>query len=548
MPLQTKLFIQNPWRGGLNTSLDESMIPPNQLTVADNVTIDTRPSKKKRPGINHDWDDVTTGTVSIVGLHDFWFGSATKTQRLVSIGSDRTYKSYTTGGVSSSITDAGTAWAGTINIASSITFNNLILFATPDGANNVVKKWSGTGDIADLDGTPPKASFLRQHMGRIFMNDKSNVDRLHYSPVHDHTLWNGSGDSGALDIGVGDGDPDGITAIFPTFKGDLFVAKRTKLYRVITPSNDPADWEVKLVSNGIGCISHNSVVPIENDDIYFVSPRGIHSLVTTANFGDFESSFLSKDIQKTFRDVFVQSRLKYVWGAYDSSINCVGFTFTENPVSGTDSSYSKTLYGSSGELTTSNNNVLYLYNIETKEWHRWGAISCQSLICAHDGSDNKQRFFFGTHISRVSKSKNSTNYDMSHGGSNVSIPLNITTGWIIPDGNQYEVNRLHRFFLYYKPVGTHTITVNVYTDNLSLDSENSNAFATNGSTALLGTTFTLGTSTLGTTLIMGPYSVPIYGHCRAFKVEILQTGTDEQVEIQGFGVEYEPLGPFAEVF
>jgi hypothetical protein len=516
-----QLFLQLPWLGGLNTSLDESMIGANQLTVADNLVFDTRGSRRKREGIDHDWDSGSDAAAALVGLHDFWYGTSSKTQRILSVSNARAVYSYS-GGTRTTLTVAGTAWSGTLTSCSIITFNNLAIIAI-SGSGNVLKKYSGSGDVEDLDGTPPAASILREHHGRIWCNDKTNLDRLHFSPVHDHTKWNGSGDSGAIDIGVGDGDPEGITAIFPTFKGDLFVAKKTKLYRISGYS--PETYQVSLVSSGIGCVSHNSIAAIDQDDMMFVSERGIHSLVATANYGDFASNFVSADIQKTFNDDLSRSRLKFSVGAYNPQINSVAFA-----VSG------------SGAST---NDRVYLYHLPSKSWYRWPSISCESMIVASD--TDQKRFYFGTSTTRVSKSFTGANYDVSSSGTNTAISFQITTGYIAPDNNPYSMKAFKRFILYYKPAGNHTIAVNMHVDNMSLSSENSLTFSETAGTDLLGSTFILGASILGYSVVMGPYSKMVDGIGRGFKLDITQTGTNQEVEIQGFGIEFEPAGEAADV-
>ncbi len=61
------------------------------------------------------------------------------------------------------------------------------------------------------------------------MNDVVDRDRLHYCTTGEPEEWQGTGDSGALDIGWGDGDPEGIIAVSPSFKGRLFIGKATRL-------------------------------------------------------------------------------------------------------------------------------------------------------------------------------------------------------------------------------------------------------------------------------------------------------------------------------
>lgn len=514
MPLRTTLFQQFPWIGGVNTALDESTIPSNQLTVARQCVFGTRGSRKKRDGINFDYDDASSGSDKIIGGFDFWFGTP-RVQRKVAVTSDKDFYSYTAAARSADLF-AGTAWGTAVTVASFETLNDLCIVAV-DGSNNVMKKWAGSGNIADLGGTPPKASICRVHLGRLWTNDKDNPDRLHYSTTSNPEEWKGTGDSGALDIGVGDGDPEGITAIFPTFKGDLFVAKKTKLYRVMGFA--PEEFEVKLVSNGIGCESHNSVTTIDQDDIVFVSSRGVHSLSATANYGDFSGAFLSADIQTTFNENFLRSRLKYCKAAYLPEINSIAFAVTESA------------YGSSA------NNSIWLYNMPLKSWYNWPNLSCESLFLVSDS--DQRRFYLGTSTTRLAKTFNGTNYDVSEAGANIAIQFGISTGIIYVDDNPFTIKGFKRFVVYYRPVGSSTITASIKIDNFSTQNF---AFTTTSSTDLLGTTFILGSSLLGSASVMLPFQTQVDGYGRGIKVIITQSGTDQEIEIQGFGIEYEIAG------
>jgi hypothetical protein len=475
-------------------------------------------------------DGIST-SASIVGLHDYWFGSTTRSQRIVAVTSDRKVYVYNAG-TRTELTVAGTAWSGTLTSCSMTTFNNKVIIAV-DGSTNVVKYWDGNSasSVDDLPGTPPLASVVGQHLGRLVLNDKGNPDRAHYSPTHDHTQWNGAGDSGAVDIGVGDGDPIGITAFFPTFKGELFIGKRTKLYRV--SGYAPETLAISKVSDSIGVASHNSITPVDQDDVMWVSEKGVHSLAATANYGDFEASYVSQDIQKTFSDEFDRSRLKYVWGAYLNNINSVAFSFTE------ESSLGRTL------TNTSVNNTVYLYNVVNKAWYRWPDLPCQSLIVA--GDSDKRRFYFGSHTGRVSKSFNGTNYDISSSGTNTAISFRVVTGQIFPDGDAYTSKAFKKFILFYKPSGTHTVSATIKVDNIRANAENSLNFSETGSSALLGSTFTLGTSELGYEVLLGPYTRTVDGVGRGIKLTIEQNTIDEAVEIQGFGLVFEPAGTPADI-
>lgn len=516
MPPRTKVFQQFPWTGGVNTALNAAQIPTNQLVQADNLVFDTRGSRKNREGINGNWDDGSSASDTIIGLADFWFGTATsKTQRLVALDDAKNFYSYESDGTRASITDSGTAYPNDINKCSMETIDNLLVIAV-DGQNNNLKKWDGSGDIEDLGGSPPDASIVRKHLGRLWCNDLDQLDRLHYSETANAEVWNGSGDSGALDIGVGDGDPDGITAIFPTFKGQLFVAKKTKLYRI--SGFYPETFQVELISDGIGCSSHNSCVNVGNDDIFFVSERGVHSLAATDRFGDFESKFISKNIQKTFNDDFSRGALPKVWGAYLPTINSVAYTFSDSSTTG----------------GISDNNAIWLYNTELGEWYRWPDLDCQCLISANDS--DKRRFYFGSSTTRVHQTLTGSNNDTTEAGGSESIAPLYKTGVIFPDNTPYTMKAFKKISIIYEPTGDHTIDVTAKIDNAP---NQEIQFTQDGTGAILGTDLVLGTSTLGAVFALAPYTESLDGIGRGIQLTFSQSGVDETAELQGFAIEYE---------
>lgn len=620
MGSRNQLFLQLPWIGGVNTSIDEAMIEPHQLTVADNVIFDTRGSRRKRDGINFNWDSLATNSTSVIGIFDYWHGATTKTQNVMAVFSDGKVYSYVNG-TATLLTTVGTPWSGTLTSCSMLTYNNKVVIAV-SGAGNYPKLWDGTLPMSDVmanyplkmvsrasaattrtlvfnlgfpgtvgsmvvvntvgnanyngtftvatvatttvandtityvgvgalteASTPdilgkagsygPQASILREHLGRIFGNDKLNPDRLHYCETGNHNMWLGYGDSGGFDVGIGDGDPLGITGIFPTFKGDTFVGKQTKLYRLTGYSPDMIG--IQLISNGIGVESHNSITSIDQEDVVWVSSKGVHSLVASGNYGDFSSTYVSGDIQKTFNDSFDRSRLKFSQAAYLPGINSVAFAVTET--------------SSSGRVNTNAtvNNALWLYNINIKAWYRWPDMPCQSIAVVNDV--DKRRFYIGGHTGRVAKSFNGSFYDVSAAGVNTAVVFRVVTGQLFPDTNKngqqtsnpYSFKGFKRLIIYYKPAGTHNLVVNVKIDNFPLDANNSLSFNAVSSSAVLGTTFKLGQSTLGYDVVLGPYAISIDGVGRGCKIEMIEAGLNESIEIQGFGLEYEHNGTGQEV-
>lgn len=592
MPKRTTVFAQWPWVGGLNTSLDETLIPASSLTLADNVLFNERGTKLVREGIDYDWDDVdltvvgrssagtthtlvlanyefqqgdritVTGTPAqyvasaatvtsvsgnsvsytnalsltesftsasstlavsiadkIVGLTDFWFGDASRTQQRVAVNERGNFARYSSGGVRTVIPDAGAAYSSAITKASFVAFENRLIIAV-DGQGNQLKYWDGSGSIQDVTNTgsislPPKASIVSSHIGRVFCNDKEFRDKLHYSETGSFSIWQGEGDSGAQDIGEGDGDPSGITAIFPTFKGDLFVAKRTKLYRIT--GNNPDTWTITKVSDGIGCISHTAVVAVDQDDIYFVSDRGLHSLVATDAFGAFTSAYKSADIQGSVNDTWDRSRLSQAFGGYLPEINSI-FTSVE-------------------ELQDDKPESLWLYNVVLNAWYRWPNQDCNVAAAIQD--NDRRRIYLGTSTGRIARTFSGEAVDVTQAGVDTPISVDIRSGYIYVDGRPDTVKMFKKLGLIYKSSGTHTITVGVKIDNYS---DQTLVFTQATTAALLGVDFILGQSVWGRTQPTLPYMQQIDGVGRGIKIRINKADLNPGVEFIGFVVEYEPAG------
>jgi hypothetical protein len=199
---------------------------------------------------------------------------------------------------------------------------------------------------------------------------------------------------------------------------------------------------------------------------------------------------------------------------------------------------------------TSTNNALYLYNVDQAKWYRWPDLSCESLCVSNDdarsSTSDKRRFYLGTRTTRVSKTFNGTNYDISSANVQQNIAMKLKTGLIFPEAEPYALAAAKRFIIYYRPQGTHRLNVSLSVDNQSVSSENQLTFDETSSSALLGTTFTLGSSVLGYDVVMGSYTRTVDGVGHGFRVTITQTGIDAPVEIQGFALEYEPCGQSAE--
>lgn len=106
------------------------------------------------------------------------------------------------------------------------------------------------------------------------------------------------GDAGILSISRRGGDV--VTALSPTFYGDIYAFTADSISRISAPSVSQLQRE--SVSDSLGCASHAGVVQVGND-LFFPSARGVHSLLTTQKFGDVETEFLSAPIQRLWNRI-----------------------------------------------------------------------------------------------------------------------------------------------------------------------------------------------------------------------------------------------------
>ena len=167
--------------------------------------------------------------------------------------------------VSTNITNQGSGYISTI--PPTIAFD-----AAPSGGTTAE-------GIAHISQIPSKPKLLAAHSNRLFCTSADTAipqDTLYVSDVLDGESWDILGNS--MRIGEGEGDP--IMSIMPWFGFKLLVFKERSIWTVdADPTQEVADWSIKLVNNRIGCISHKSVQQV-GSDVFFLSRDGVRSLST----------------------------------------------------------------------------------------------------------------------------------------------------------------------------------------------------------------------------------------------------------------------------
>lgn len=446
-----------------------------------------------------------------LGVYEYWYvDSDVKVREIIQVTDQPKLFTYNpSSGNRKEITkDSG---ATALDSPTKVTFlvaQNTLIMAF-DGVANTPKKYYPISD-ADWFDLPnaPNFSTMQLYLGRIFANDKTDLDRLHYSSPFDIETWNGAGDSGAIDISQGDGDSSGIIAIANPFKSRMFVSKGNKI--IDLRGDSPENFKPETITEGLGMRSQNAIVPVDVDDLMFISSRGIHSMAATDTQGDFEGAFLSQKIQPSFKG-FTPGRLEFTSGCYIPNLNSVLYAVSEG-----------------GSIT---NNSIYAYNILQKEWYRWPNTDAQ-FITTYTSASNSYRPMFGDSFGRVvlANSDIYTDFDSD------PIVYEIKSGTIYPNNDPKGLKMFKRICLYFRPTGDFIFSVNYKIDN---QASQTISFEQEASTDLLGASFILGSSILGVSTTFAPHSKSIDGIGRGITITITSNDASSTMELYGYDIEWE---------
>jgi len=423
-----------PASGGLDQSSIPGTAKINRLDDCDNIIFTVNGSRKKRWGIKTYYRSGFTPTISsnFRGMFDFWRNiSSVQTQKLITFAGGRLWADAHDG----RFTDV----TGVTSLIASdqVTFDVFVGLLIAGFENSVPQRWDMTGTFTDLGGSPPNANLFRVHRGRAWAaGNKSAPHRLYHSAADDPEDWTLGGGGGSIDIDQGDSDPIGITAIFPSFHNDLYVAKQRSLYRIREAYSDDLGttvFQLEPVIKGIGCISHNSATATPND-IIWASERGIHSLRATDQYGDIDTAFLSYPIHEVYRDSISFANSKNMWAVYSPEMNSYLLAYTRR-----------------GKST---NFDILGYNFELQEWFRWQDIDCAAL-CQFVDNRSKTRVMIG----REGLIIGVFDQDLVSDYSNEAYSMFFTTPIIYPLGAPDITCNFKAFWIFFKPQDSGNIIV-----------------------------------------------------------------------------------------
>jgi hypothetical protein len=518
-----------PWMGGLNTSVDPTILDPQKLTIADNIIFTNSGSRKKRGGqarYNSSQIGGATAAENVVYAIDYWATkSSAKSEYFVAVtDSGKVYRSPFNGTWSSMSTLSLTVTHG--GVTHTIMEEDLILGIRGSG---VPKVWSNQNTSANLttltasSGSLPFSSawLVTSFLERLFVaGDPANPDRVYVSRAGDYTRWTASSTAGTaitLDVGIGDGDPSGITAIFPGTGADrvLYVAKRRHLYRIDCSDPDQTSWSISLVSREIGVLHQNTVATIDAADVMFASDRGVHTLnQVISSTAVLEGQFLSFPIQEDYKDVMSSADRGKMSAVYLPSLNSYLLSCKR-----------------SGQTTFE---TIYGYNVELKEWFRWTATPCNHLVRRLKVSTGVEELYAAASSGYVNQLLQD---DLNDFGS--PIVTRIRSTFIAPEGIPFLENQFTGLACLFRSRDNSTFRVYYSVDGITTQNVTFRQRIAGGNV--------LGTTLLGSpTFLLGQIQSikPVWNHLaieegNAIQLTFEQDGLDQDFELFGIVLEYQ---------
>ncbi len=519
-----------PWSGGLNTSVDPMIMDPQDLIQCDNVIFTNSLSKKKRGGqsrYNSTPIPSASAAENVVFLTDYWATvSNAKREYFVAVtDSGHVYKNdfVTTTWISMSTLTLSVVQGG---VTSTVIDENLVLGISGSG---VPKVWYDQSSLANLvnltasSGVLPftNCSIVTSFLERLVVaGDTTRPDFVDFSSTGDLTNWttnaSAAGFAISIPVGVGDGDPSGITSVFTGTGADLslYVAKRKHLYRIDCSDPNQNNWIVIPITNEIGVVNHNTVAKIDMTDVVFASDRGIHALsqVITST-AIIEGSFLSFPIQYDYKNVVATSDLAKMSAIYVPDLN----SYLLGCRRAGQSTY-ETVYG---------------FNVELKKWFRWTSVPCNFLLRRFNKSTGLDELYAAAPAGRVNKLQQTALNDF---GSPISTTLK--SAFISGADNPFIELQFVNLACLYRSRDNSTFTVQYSVDGITTQSVIFNQKIAGGNV--------LGTTLLGSGFILGQIQAikPVWNHLatsegNTIQLTFQQFGLNQDFELFGLLLEYE---------
>lgn len=502
----------------MQKGLDKNSVPgtqePRSLIEAKNIIINNRGSLKKRPGVRR-LDYAGDDSKNLQGGIQFFATSG---------GSQRSEVIRVIGGRMEALRDGIFVDLGiSVNDTDAVVFSRFANALIVHFENTRPQKYLIGGTPTNLniltghDVSPP--TFSRVHDFRLWYGGRSaQPHRLTVSAIDDIENYALTAGGFQIKINEGDGDPVGLTGISQTFRGDLFAFKFNSIYRIFRA---PYGYGVDQFTDEIGCVNHNTIVNTQND-VFFVSSDGIHSLANTEKFGAIEEATLTYPIYDFFQEDINWSLSKNMVMTYDKPSNCLLLSYT-----------------SSG---SSMNDKILGFNQRTKEFFVWEDAEYPIVGKYFDLFTNRQKTLIGDSSKGMGilDEAELTDFDRA-------IESSFMTGVIFPlQSPKAQVNFTQAWLLARPTTESTTVKFGYFIDGNKIDTVELDT-QTKGATFEGTSSGVIGTSIIGTGLIgkerdqMAVIGVDLKGTGNSVQFEVSQTpsANDSSKEFEVYGIIFE---------
>lgn len=451
------------FRGGLDRKTSPQILATqarfrNRLTQSRNTVYTTAGAVAKRPDAVA-YNSVTLGaSVRITGGFQFRHSNGndynlcgTTDGRVVRLNTDGTTTDLVTGLTSGN----SVRWYFT-------QYNDLAIIANRTDAP---RSYDGT-TFGALGGTPPSTGGpVATHSNRVLFLDAGDHRRVTWSALNNAEDYTTANNAGSFVVRGRHSSP---LVFLLGLTSELLLGHRDFASRLQGAS--PSTYALTNVLPS--AVSQGGISPqgatFANNDGWWISQRGVHQLRTSQDFGDLKENFASALIDPYFTpgsDVTLSlNQLTAAVACYDSQNN-------------------RLLFGVDSDGDGQNDTVL-CRDLNTGGWSVWDGLSCASLWTAYTGSNGVEVFMGGYDgfVRRLT-----TSY------------TNAITGSFkhISDlGMPFWLKHLRHLYVYLREQGAGNVTV---TTNFDFGATGGQSYSVSqlGDSDVLGSTFVLGTSTLG---------------------------------------------------
>jgi hypothetical protein len=454
------------------------------------------------------------GQANVMGVYDYWrqgaIGAASQ-RRVVHAGT--TIQNDDGAGTFSSLFTGLESGV----VPSYATFDDLLIISS-SSTTDTPRSWDQT-TAQVLAGTPPRFSFSVSHKNYLWAAGNWEFpSRLYYSATSDPEDWTAAS-SGSIDIDPNDGDM--ITGIV-SWKDRLMVFKGpNKMSIHMISGSSESDWARTTFTTGISAAWQGAIFKF-GDDVGFVSPYAtVHSLKASADYGDFNQTFLSHPISNYLRDNINHGRHRFIQAMADPNRGQVWIAVTP-----------------SGQVSNTRTLIMdYRFQVMRNEpfprWSYWDARPFASLGLVRDNNTSRPRIMAGGYdgyvyrLDQASRTNNGTAINMT-----ASTPA-------LTYGEEWLLKNLGDVGVSIQAQNNNNITLNWVRDGNATQTST----VTQGSTGGVFDTALFNTAVFGgAAYVPRFYGLENGGDFRGIQFQFVDTANSSDLEIHSFMAKITPSG------